>query len=212
MFHPVRTLALLAATCGLAHASPTGAVADAYADAVDTYNFGGPLLDIASLGVEYDRHNLNVTMTFFNDIAPASADADNALTGFIEFDLDQDAHTGRPALQNAFAPLFPTADVGSEIACDLFSELLHPGSIDIVSTSTYQVIVTVPITYTERSLAFSVPLYVLDDDGRLNFTAMIGTGWQPTDAMGDVGTSVPGPSALALLSIGACFGHRRRRP
>lgn len=205
------TLGVLAAACGLAQAGEPGPIFDPFGDAHDTFGDGPPLLDIEMLGVTYDSTDVHVTMTFFTTIAPASAELPESITGLIEFDTDQDAGTGARPLQNEFSPPFAELSFGTEFGCDLFSEIGHPGFIDVVNPHTFEVVATVPIHFTDTSLQFSVPLDAIDDDGRLDFTSVIGTDHQPTDAMEVVGQSVPGPSALALLSLGGALGARRRR-
>jgi len=205
------TLGMLAASCGLAHAGNPGPVFDAFGDAIDTFGEGAPLLDINMLQVTYDATDVEVTMTFYTTIAPASAELPESVTGLIEFDTDQDASTGVSPLQNEFSPPFAELSFGTEFGCDLVSEVWHPGFIDIVDAWTFDVVATVPISYTDTSLRFSVPLDAINDDGRLDFTSIIGTEFQPTDAMDVVGQSVPGPSALALLSIAGAVAARKRR-
>lgn len=204
-------LGLLAASCGLAHASVPGPIIDPDGDTFDAFGEGGPLLDIASLHVTYDVSNVHVTMTFYNEIAPASAEAANSIAGMIEFDTDQNADSGVSPLQNEFAPPFEKLRFGADFGCDLFSEIAHPGFIDIVSPNTFDTVATVAIFYTDTSLSFSVALNAIDDDGRLDFTGIIGTQHQPTDAMEVVGASVPAPSALALLVMAVTGGSCRRR-
>ncbi len=204
-------LGMLAASCGLAHAGNPGPVFDAFGDAIDTFGEGAPLLDINMLQVTYDATDVEVTMTFYTTIAPASAELPESVMGVIEFDTDQNAATGHHPFQNEFAPPFAALDFGAEFSCELFSELAHPGFIDIFDLASLDLVATVPITYTDTSLRFSVPLDAINDDGRLDFTSIIGTDFQPTDAMDVVGQSVPGPSALALLSLAGAIGARKRR-
>jgi hypothetical protein len=102
--------------------------------------------------------------------------------------------------------------VGVDFFADLFSELFHPGLIDIVSTTTGPV-GAVPILYGPTSLSFTVPLAMLGgDDGLLNFTTIIGTLSEPTDATNVFGTSfIPSPGALALAGMAGLMAARRGR-
>jgi hypothetical protein len=211
MHHLTTVLSILAASCGVAHAGEPGPIFDPFGDAIDTFDEGSPLLDIDMLDVRFDATDLHVTMTFYTPIAPASAELPESIVGVVELDTDQNSATGQSPFQHDFAPPFADLDFGTEFICELFSEIAHPGYIDILNTSNFDLVATVPIHYTETSLQFSVPLHAIDDNGRLDFTSIIGTEFQPTDAMDVVGQSVPAPSALALLAGGAAFGARRRR-
>ena len=84
------------------------------------------------------------------------------------------------------------------------AKAIRPGSVDVVETSFFGVVGTIPVTYGESSFEGVVPLSILgNDDGVVDFTTIIGTIPQPTDALEVVGFSVPEPTTLTVLAVGA---------
>ena len=179
-------------------------VMDALGDAVDAFGDGPPLLDIDTLDIRFTTDTLDFSLSFFNEIAPPSLGAINSLVGVIDLDVDQNVTTGFAPLQNSFSPPFVSLGAGIEYRIDLASDDAHPGMLDVVEAEFGTIVGTFPVTYTPTSLSGSMPLSVLaDDDGVVNFTAIIGTFPQPTDAMDVLGFSVPvpEPSSLALCTV-----------
>ncbi|MEE8156361.1 MAG: PEP-CTERM sorting domain-containing protein [Phycisphaerales bacterium] len=205
------------AICGMAAAaliasSPAmGNLVDAFGDAQD-FGFGRPLLDIDTMFMLYDASFLHFEMTFHTPISAPSFGQPDGVAGFLEFDTDQNAATGLPPLQNFFSPPFDFLIAGIDFVVDLFSESFHPGFVDVIDTN-FGIVDTVRITYGPMSFSGSIPLASLGgDDGILDFTTIIGTFDQPTDATDVVGKSklIPAPATLALLGLGALVRRRRR--
>lgn len=205
------------AICGMAAAalvasSPAmGQLVDAFGDAQD-FGFGPPLLDIDTMFMLYDASFLHFEMTFHTPISAPSFGQPDGVVGFLEFDTDQDPATGIPPFQNLFSPPFDFLIAGIDFVVDLFSETFHPGFVDVIDTN-FGIVDTVSITYGPMSFSGSIPLASLGgDDGILDFTTLIGTVLQPTDATDVVGTSklIPAPATLALLGLGALVRRRRR--
>ncbi len=208
------------AICGMAAAalvasSPAmGGLVDAFGDAQDTFGFGPPLLDIDTMFMLFDASFLHFEITFHTLISAPSFGQPDGVVGVLEFDTDQNAETGLPPAQNNFSPPFASLIAGADFVVVLFSEIDHPGFVDVVDTSTFKIVDTVAITYGPMSFSGSIPLASLGgDDGILDFTAGIGTLSQPTDATDMVGTSklIPAPAAMALLGVAGLMGTRRRR-
>jgi len=209
------------AICGMAAAalvasSPAmGNLIDAFGDAQDTFNAGGPLLDIDTMFMLYDASFLHFEMTFHTPISAPSFGQPDGVVGLLEFDTDQNAATGLPPIQNDFSPPFAFLISGSDFVVGLFTEIDHPGFVDVFDAITFRIVDTVRITYGPMSFSGSIPLVSLGgDDGILDFTTTIGTIPQPTDATDVVGTSklIPAPATLALLGLaGLTMGRRRRR-
>jgi hypothetical protein len=195
----------------LSAAAQSGPVIDAFGDAVPVFGEPTPLIDIDTLDVRYDATDLYITMTFHTPIAPASAGRPNSLVGLIELDTDENPDTGVEAVQNMYAPPFAPVGLGVDYFCDFFTEHDTPGFISILKHPLHEPVATVPVEFTERSVRFAVPLATLGGDGRLNFTATVGTFDQPTDAMDTIGRSVPGPTALAFVATAGLLAPRRRR-
>ncbi len=208
------------AICGMAAAalvasSPAmGNLIDAFGDAQDTFGAGPPLLDIDAMFMLYDASFLHFEMTFHTPISAPSFGQPDGVAGFLEFDTDQNAATGLPPSQNEFSPPFAFLVAGIDFAVVLFSEIDHPGFVDVLDLSDFSIVDTVRITYGPMSFSGSIPLASLGgDDGILDFTTIIGTIPQPTDATDVVGTSrlIPAPAAMALLGLAGLMGTRRRR-
>lgn len=181
-------------------------VMDPEGDAIAALNEPPPLLDIDTLDMRYSATDLNFSMTFFSSILPPSSGSFDALVGAIDLDVDQDMSTGVPPLQNAFSPPFAMLGGGVEYIVDLFSEATQPGFVNVTDTAGV-VQGVIPVAYTNNSISGSIPLSILgNDDGQLNFSGIIGTLAQPTDAMDVVGTSiaVPEPGSLAMMLVLMC--------
>lgn len=205
------------AICGMAAAalvasSPAmGNLVDAFGDAQD-FGFGPPLLDIDTMFMLYDASFLHFEMTFHTPISAPSFGQPDGIGGILEFDTDQNPATGFSPFQNSFSPPFDFLVAGIDFGVDLFSEALHPGFVDVFD-SNFIIVDTVSITYGPMSFSGSIPLASLGgDDGILDFTTLIGTFPQPTDATDVVGKSklIPAPATLALLGLGALVRRRRR--
>ncbi len=210
---PVGSRGIQAAS--LASVGASSPVADAMGDAQDAFGDGPPLLDIDTVSVAYDDEALNISMTFFGEITPPELGLPNGLVGVIELDVDQNALTGGPPLQANFSPPFPTLDVGVDFLIVLFQGVSQPGEFAVVDPD-FGLVAAVPAAYTANSIATRVPLALLgDDDGLVNFTAIIGTEPQPTDAMDVIGSSVPVPEpgalTLMVVAVAATLGQMVRR-
>jgi hypothetical protein len=180
----------------------------------DTFGTGPVQLDIDTMLVTYTPGiSVSVLMSFHTPIAPASANVATSIVGYFEFDTDQSVGTGTAPIQNFFSPPAPSLPgVGVDFFADLSSESSHPGLVNINSTGGF-VVGTVPIVFAPTSLSFTIPSAMLGgDDGLLNFTTIIGTFPEPTDATDVVGTSVvPAPASALVLCLGGLATARRRR-
>lgn len=165
---------------------------DAFGDASDTFGAGPPVLDIDSVTVSTDGINLSFSITFHTPISAPSSGAPNAVGGALEFDTDQNTLTGRPPLQDLFSPPFTALGLGVDFVVELFSEIDTPGFVVVVDAN-FIVVGSIPITYGAQSLSGVIPLGMLGgDDGVVDFTTIIGTFSQPTDALEVCGSSGDG--------------------
>jgi hypothetical protein len=155
---------------------------------------------------------------FAGAIAPPSAFAPNSLTGIIDIDIDRNPATGNTSpLVNLFAGA-PPFNLGSEFSIDLFSELFHPGFVDITDGSGLTTLATVPITFTADGFTFMVPNSVFGQSGnyQFNFAGVFGDFLAPSDRVPNGPTpllSTPEPANLAafgLVGIAAGVYARRR--
>lgn len=195
----------------VALAGEPGPIFDPYGDAVAVFGSETPLLDIESMDMRYDSTEIVVSMSFYTPIAAPSAERPNSIAGFIEMDTDQDPRTGHPTLQNIYSPPFAEIELGADFYCDLFTEIAHPGYVDVILDLDIEPVATVPITFNDFGFQFVIPLDALEDDGLLDFSTVIGTIEQPTDALEVVGQSVPAPASMTLAAVAGLIGARRRR-
>ncbi|HZW29943.1 MAG TPA: PEP-CTERM sorting domain-containing protein [Isosphaeraceae bacterium] len=183
----------------------------------------GPAITLLSITGDNEGTNYTFTLTFANPTieGPSSGNPD-AVYGFINIDADKNAATGVTGAfldSNSFEPGFGRYSPSSE-GIDTYINLgsegdpLHgaPGLVDVVTTDGFNVIDTVPITYTSHTgstpsmLSFSIPLtdfsrnqIPLLDTG--NFSVIVGNVNNATDFLPAV-AAVPEPASLILLSLG----------
>ncbi|MBD1869928.1 pre-peptidase C-terminal domain-containing protein [Cyanobacteria bacterium FACHB-471] len=149
----------------------------------DTFGSEPTQLDIESVNGRVSNDNLLLTVNFANSIAAPSTGLAEAVVGFIDLDLDQDPLTGISSNQSFFAPLGQQGgSLGAEISIDLFSEQLTTGFVDLINTADFTILGQAPIVYQTNSLEIQVPLELLGDDGALNYSTVVGTVVEPTDA------------------------------
>lgn len=191
-----------------------GVLFDAFADAQDLFGLGPPLLDVESFDIRYDSNNLYFTLNFFTPIAPASAQLPESLNGALEFDVDENLSTGVLPSQNSISPPFATLLAGTDFFLDFLSELGSPGFVDL-NTWDFNFVASIPVTFDDMAVHGTISLSDLGDDGRLNFTGLFGTLFQPTDATDKVGTSYsipePGAGIIFLAFLAITFGRRKTR-
>lgn len=178
-----------AASVAWSPAPAMGELVDAFGDAQDVLGQGPPLLDIDTMFIFYDGSFLHFEVTFHTPISAPSLGQPDGVVGNLAFDTDQNAATGNPPPQNQFSPPFATLVAGVDFGVNLFSEIDHPGFVDVVDAN-FTVVDTVPISYGTMSFSGSIPLASLGgDDGVLDFTVTIGASSQATDSTDVVGTS-----------------------
>lgn len=185
-------------------------VVDAMGDAIDFFGAGEPLTDLDTIDVTYSATDLHFSLTFHTPIAPPSAGLPESLFGAIQFDVDHDPTTGDAPLQNFFSPPFTSVSLGADYELLFDEDPAMPGFSPLIN-NTDETFVMIPLTYTANSVSGVIPLSALADDGLLNFTTMIGTLPQPTDAMDVVGVSVAIPAPAAGLILPGLYALTRRR-
>jgi serralysin len=158
-----------------------------YSDPVgDTFGFENIQPDVTSINGSIRNDNLVITVNFAEPISLPSYFSDDAVVGYIDLDLDQDPATGEPSQQSFFAPVEQRGGAfGSEVLIDLFSEEFNFDFVDILNASDFSLLGQAPIYAAGDSFQISIPLALLGDDGNLNFSAIFGSFFEPTDAVPD---------------------------
>jgi hypothetical protein len=137
--------------------------------------------------------------------------APNSVFGYIDFDTDKDATTGVDSFIDMLAFLGvpgPPAALGVEFYVDLFSEVLHPGLVDVWDAGG-NLVATTAITYGPASLSFELLPAWLGGATDFNYGILVGDVSGPTDRSpnGDV----PEPAMLSMMAAGvAAFAAARR--
>lgn len=187
----------------------------------DTFGAGPVQLDITSY--KGDRNDglgvIQFAVNFSGTISPASALAPDSVVGFIEIDADQNPLTGNTSpLVNSFAGA-PPFNLGSELFIDLGSEIFNAGFVDVRDAVLFNVLGTIPITYSANGFAFDLPLSFLPPGSSTfpNYAMVVGTLAEPTDRAPNGATPAtvtPEPAsifAFGLIGITAASWTVRRR-
>ncbi|MCG8403672.1 MAG: PEP-CTERM sorting domain-containing protein [Phycisphaerales bacterium] len=187
-------------------------VVDPQGDALDVLSLGGPLIDIDTIDITFDATNLFFSISFHTPILPPQSGLPNSIFGILELDTDQNVATsipGAPA-QNTVSPPFPFVTMGTDFGISFdpgntigFARLFDSAGFDT----------DVPVTYGPNGVNGTVPLSALGgDDGLLHYTYVGGNGvGNLTDALDQVGVSVPEPASVVTLLTG-CGLVLARRP
>ena len=187
--------------------SSTIAHADPVVDPTgDTFGTRAVQLDITSINATFSGSDITFFVFFASPVAAPSAGVPNSVIGFIDIDTDREVDTGDVPFINVSSPGPPIA-LGQDFFVDLGSELFHPGSVDIFRTLPDTLVGTAPIVFTSTSFSVTVPLTSLgNDDGSMNYGAIIGTFIEPTDRAPNgvtPATSQPIPEPATMLLLGS---------
>jgi hypothetical protein len=191
-----------------------------------------PVGDTFGLGIRHDivavessfATGLRLTVHFAGPVAAPSTFSPNSVVGYIDIDLDQDSKTGGLApwgvnlvggnswinffsAPNPGAPAIPPPfntliDLGDKLYVNLFSELFHPGRVDVHNTATNAVVATVPILYGPTWFAVDLEA-ALGGDFLFHYGVLAGTLTNPTDRApnGSAPALIPEPSSFTLLAL-----------
>ena len=201
-------LGFVLALFGVDRSATAGVIIDLEGDAVG--------IDITSLEVSFGSLTVDVNLTFsaLTPILPASANAINSVSGFIEFDLDLNPSTGfNPGLVDLFGGLIGNAPTGLGVdgVILLGSEFDHPGTVDITFFSGLTGTGSVSTTSTSMNISCSRSLFGASSE--LQFAAVVGDQNFATDATG-VGvanvSAVPEPSSWVMMSLAGALLLRYR--
>lgn len=160
-------------------------VVDPQGDAAAGMGMPGLLHDLDSMTVQLTDTALEVELSFHNPISPPSAFAPDSISGLVEFDLDQDPTTGSPPIQSLFSPPFANLSLGVDAVVMLDTE--NAGFVNVVD-GMFNFLGLGSIQFTANSATLSIPLTIVGSTTAVDFTTIIGTVAQPTDALEVIGT------------------------
>lgn len=167
----------------------------------DNFN-PGP--DLTSFSATSDGTNLNLELTFAGPINPPDQPDGTEVIGAIELDLDQSDATGSPDYSSVFefCPSVPDS-FGPDVFVSLFDYDPVTETAPVISLDTLNAIGDVPVIYLADSVAVSVPLELISDDGIVDTITIIGNFDDPTDCAPDdaVLTSTLLPSAQPVPTL-----------
>jgi len=132
-----------------------------------------PAIDLLSLRGDFKRDSLILTATFSGPVTFGSV-APNAIAGFIEFDIDDNASTGVPSLSNTFGA---SAAIGAEYLLSFAGSTGTTFTLASQSSSS-----PVQASFSGSTVVVRVPMSLLgNDDGNFTIAGVIGTIDRPTD-------------------------------
>jgi hypothetical protein len=187
-------------------AIPMGTVGTTVSDpAADTLanedNLPIAAYDILGVNARYTPGFLILVVRFNKAVSSPSTEEDAALYGYIDFDVDESAATGRPPLVN-IGDFGGSSTQGVDYYLDFF--LNDTASAQLVrspsSTGGGFNGGRVRVRYEGDSLVVQLPLNKIGgDDGKLSVTMLLGVGNRPTDIASNSGQIVvqPPPAVMA---------------
>lgn len=190
-----------------AGAAPRPVVAQAtVADpAFDTFGDGTVQIDLVSFAAGVEGPDLVLEVAFIAPVAFPGTGGDDALTGYVDLDVDQDGNTGNQGFVDGFSPYF--SGLGIEYYVELGS--YDSGTMDVIDDSDGSIAGQATATFSggDTMLEIRVPLTVIADDGAVHTALIVGTAIEPTDAAPNGGliSSGQGPTTGAVLLNGDRF-------
>jgi hypothetical protein len=134
--------------------------------------------DIVAVNARYSPLAITVALRFRSPIESRT------LIGYVDFDLDENPLTGEPPFMNNFGGSAPQG-----VEASLFFSASTTPSVTLIVGSTFAS--NVEMIAAGDSVRFVVPLSMLNDDGNLTITTIVGTPDRPTDFA---------PNALVFVS------------
>ncbi len=147
--------------------------------------------DLLSVRGDFKRDSLIVTFNFGGPVGPASAGGNAAILGRLEFDIDDNASTGRTPFSNGFGG-------SANIGVDYYIQLASSGSTVLIVSPTLSG-TPVNASFSGNNLVVRIPILVLgNDDGNFTVVGVIGTIERPTDVIPNSGASTVRPAGATV--------------
>ena len=147
--------------------------------------------DLLSFRGDFKRDSLILTLTFAGPVMPTNSGDPLAITGSVEFDIDDSAATGASPFANLFGG---TANLGVEY---LIAVGTSPATMFSATGSR-----TVPSSLSGSTIVVRIPMQMLgNDDGNFGMVGVIGTPDRPTDLFPNTGSTAVRPTEGVALRI-----------
>ena len=198
----MRFTQLIPAVLVVLAAAPAALAGNASDPAGDTFGTGGAAIDVTSFAANSTSGELVLDLAFNGEIAAPNSGAGNALTGFIDLDVDGDAATGQMPFVDFLTGL--ETGTGSDFYVDLQSYDAADGQVDVMRSGGVTA-GRVPMSISGSSLGVRIPLAVLADDGAVRSAAVVGTSAEATDAVPNGGFVESAASGESVLVNGGRF-------
>ncbi len=152
----------------------------------DTFGAGGVHWDVTALTISRDTGGITVVLDFTrNLISPVSGDT-NAMIAYVDFDVDQDSTTGRPAQADEFRPRAGSTGMGSDYTLEL-SNYSADSMVHVVDSSSVSTGLVKPV-FSGNRVTVRIPKAMIgNDDGYLNAAAVVGRIARPSDIIPENG-------------------------
>ena len=158
-----------------------GTIADPFGD---TFGTGTTRIDITGFSVAQAAGELVIDLTFGGQVSPPDSGRDDALTGFIDLDIDRDPTTGgRPLVD--FVTSFATG-MGTDLYVPLDSFSSEDGMADLVDDAA-ATIGRVPVIFSSNGMSLRIPHALLGSNGVVHSAAVVGTLGEANDTVPDGG-------------------------
>ncbi|NND02817.1 MAG: S8 family serine peptidase, partial [Acidimicrobiia bacterium] len=133
-------------------------------------------VDVIAINGGADEAELGLELVF------TGATPMNQTVGFVLLDTDQNAATGRSAIE--FSGL-ETQDVGVEYFVDLFAA--PQGVAYVVDAKNFELVAVVDVTTVGSTMSFAIPVDAIGGSRPMNLATVLGDFFQPTDWAPDEG-------------------------
>ncbi len=172
---------LLVAAAGPALGTPgKAAVADPIGD---TFGTGATRIDVIGFSATGDGDELVIALSFAGSISAPDSGRGDAITGFVDLDVDRDSATGgRPFVEFLSGN---ATGMGTELYVPLVTYGSDDGRVDLVDTA--GVLGRVPVDWSPNAMSLRIPRALVGGDGVVYSAAVVGTLAEATDVVPETG-------------------------
>ncbi len=163
----------------------------------DTFGTGSTRIDVTGFSVANDGNELVIDLGFASPISAPDSGQGDAITGFVDLDVDRDPGTGGRPLVDFMTGL--ASGMGTELHVPLASYSSGDGRADLVDSA--GVIARVAVTFAPNAMSIRIPRFLLGGPGTVHSAAVVGTVAEATDAVPDGGFVASGGSVAEIVLL-----------